>query len=378
MDDLTKRICNQNQKRLSTLLIVTCFFVLVSSSIVGAQEASRIWSPQIDVPAAGESGAEVFYRKRFSLVNPEKAELQIAAGDEYEVYINGQIVARGQSFSTKSVFDVSESMVPGINTVAAKVRHVEGPTPGLALRLRVKEESEIRYRSLVSNGTWKTYPYQSEGWQNSRFNDMVWLDANVIDSAEILSLSSTTAKVAASETESDSNQIVVLDRDASRRRTDEPVVEQKRFEIDPEFQIDQILTDEEVGSIVAMEYDEFGRIYLSQETGGLLIADPSLQPGDPNRVRSYCDEVKAIQGILPLNGKVYVTGMGRDGQALYLLGERNGKITVLDTIVEFTGQPNEHGAHGVKLGKDGMLYVILGNATSAKGRIFGSSPFKNA
>ena len=381
MDDLTTSICHQNRFRTTTLLILTCLFALVSSSIVGAQEASRIWSPQIDLPSAGESGAEVFYRKRFSLVKPERAELHIAAGDEYEFYINGQIVARGESYGTKSTMDVSESLVSGINTVAVKVRHLEGPSPGLAVRLRVKEQDEIRYRSLVTNSTWKTYPFATDSWQNSRFNDMAWLDANELGASDVLSLSSMVSSKTGSETETDDGNAIIVNEAQGQSEvatTEKALVRQSRFSIDPEFQIDQILTDEETGSVVAMEYDEFGRIYLSQEGGPLLIADPSLQPNDPNRVRTYCDEVSAVQGILPLNGKVYVTGMGPDGQALYLLGERNGRITILDTIIEFTGQPGEHGAHGVKLGNDGMLYVILGNATSAKGRIFGSSPFKNA
>ena len=379
MDDLTTSICHQNRfRRTTTLLILTCLVALVSSSIAGAQEASRIWSPQIDLPSAGESGTEVYYRKRFSLVNPEKAELYIAAGDEYDFYINGQIVARGESYGTKATLDVSESLVSGINTVAVKVRHLEGPAPGLAVRLRVKEENEIRYRSLVSNSSWKTYPFPTDGWQNSRFNDMVWLNANELDDSAALSLRG----IVNTETQSDDSNVVILNEaqqgQSEMATTEEAVARTSRFKIDPEFQIDQILTDEETGSVVAMEYDEFGRIYLSQEGGPLLIADPSLQPNDPNRVRTYCDEVSAVQGILPLNGKVYVTGMGPDGQALYLLGERNGRITILDTIVEFTGEPGEHGAHGIRLGNDGMLYVILGNATSAKGRIFGSSPFKHA
>ena len=381
MDDLQKNTCHRNQVLRSIQLIVTVFAVLVSSSLVSssdaeAQEAARIWSPQIDVPSAEEPGSEVFYRKRFSLVNPEKAEMYISAGDEYEVYINGQVVARGESYGTKSEMDVSESLMPGINIVAAKVRHLEGSEPGLAIRIRVKEEGEIRFRSLVTNGTWKTYTRQVENWQHSRFNDIAWLDAHDLGTAKILSLTGVTKKEVA-KIESDSNSEF---KETPKFSVEEKIdsVTSSRFSIDPEFQIDQILTNEETGSVVAMEYDEFGRIYLSQEGGPLLIADPSLQPGDANRVRTYCDKVSAVQGILALNGKVYVTGMGPDGQALYLLGERNGEIEILDTIVEFTGQPNEHGAHGIQLGSDGMLYVILGNATSVKGRIFGSSPFKHA
>ena len=397
MDDRTTNVFRKLKQSLVSL-IAASVVVLLTLSSAQAQDASWIWSPQIDVPAEGQTGNEVFYRKRFSLVNPATAELHVSAGDEYDVYINGQIVARGESWGTKVQLEVGQVLQPGINTIAAKVRHIEGANPGLALRLRVKEEGEIRFRSLVTDDTWKTYVRQIDGWQEPRFNDMSWLNALPGSVADVVALESTTSSEVETLAENDENKIIILEaQDKTETETDVEVVADAdiqpqetevasdldrggRFAIDPEFRIDQILTDEEVGSVVAMEYNEFGKIYLSQEGGPLLIADPSLQPGDPNRVRTFSDKVTAIQGILPLNGKVYVTGMGPDGHALYLLGPANGDgpITILDTIVKFTGQANEHGAHAIQLGTDGMLYVMLGNATAAKGRIFGSSPFKHA
>jgi len=384
MDDRTPTIFKKIKQCLVSLF-TTCSVVLVTFTCAEAQDASWIWSPQIDVPTAGQSGSEVFYRKRFSLVSPESAELFVSAGDEYDVYVNGQMIARGESWGTKIKIEVGQMLQPGINTIAAKVRHMEGTNPGLALRLRVKEEGEVRYRSLVTDSTWKTYIRNTDGWQEPRFNDMSWLSAQTLSVADVVALTGLTSPESGS-VEDQNNKVIVLEAGTETI----PSTEQKkeiaadldqgnRFSIDPEFKIDQILTDDEVGSVVAMEYDEFGKIYLSQEAGPLLVADPSLQPGDPNRVRTYTDKISAIQGILPLNGNVYVTGMGPSGQGLYLLGDKNGdgNVTVLDTIIKFTGQSGEHGAHAVKLGTDGMLYVMLGNATSAKGRIFGSSPFKH-
>ncbi len=389
MDDRTRSfpntkscICAALSQRISQLLLA-CSIVLASTISLQAQDAKWIWSPQVDVPDAGEAATEVFYRKRFSLVNPEKAELFVSAGDEYELYLNGQMIARGQSWGTKTTVDVGGMLLSGINTIAAKVRHLGGNNPGLAIRLRVKEEGEVRYRSLVTDSTWKTYPRNVDAWEEPRFKDLSWLSASELASADVIS-SKTKVKLTDLDNDPDDvpNKIIVLDPNANQSNEDPKTVvdTNSRFSIDPEFQIEQILTDEEIGSVIAMEYDEFGRIYLSQEGGPLLIADPSLQPEDPKRVQTFCDKVSSVQGILALNGKVYVTGEGPDGQALYLLGDRTGKgnVEILDTIVKFTGKPNEHGAHGIQLGADGMLYVILGNATSAKGRIFGSSPFKHA
>ncbi len=388
MDDLKQNTCQKNPLRLKHICFAMAIcLVTMTTSVASAQEANYIWSPQLDASQTGSESSEVYYRKRFSLAKPEKAELHVAAGDQYEVYLNGQLVCRGESYGTKVKLDVSDSILPGINTVAAKVRHINGTTRGIALRLRVKEKGEVRYRSLVSNNTWKTYTRAVDSWQNSRFNDLSWLQANELGVAEVLSLnanSTSTSEVAANSNSTkkagSENEIIVLNSGkAESTESDATSDFNPRFTIDPEFQIEQILTNEETGSVTCMEYNEFGKIILSQEGGPLLISNPSLSPGDPNRVTMYCDEVSAVQGILPLNGKVYVTGQGPDGQALYLLGDDgDGQASILKTIVKFTGQPSEHGAHGIQLGPDGMLYVILGNGTSVKGQVIGSSPFKHA
>ena len=384
-------------------IVVVALIVLGSLSApanLNAQNAQYIWSPQIDRPAEGGQ-SEVWFRKRFSLVKPEKAELQVAAGDTYEIFINGERVCQGESYGNKISVDVSESLIPGINIVAAKVRHIDSAELGLAIRLRVKEEGESRYRSLVTDRTWKSYIRPVDGWVESRFRDLSWLSARELATAKALSLvqkkveaPGVAAKTTAAKKETAKNPGKESDTPEENLQTkteNQPSVAQAaeqqssvsqgnaRFTIDPEFQIDQILTDEETGSIIAMEYDELGRILLSQENGGLLIADPSLQPGDPNRVRVFCDEVRAVQGILALNGRVYVTGFGPDEQALYLLENAKGgnQLKVAETVLRFSGEPGEHGAHSVQLGNDGMLYIMLGNGTSVINKVADTSPFRH-
>src|SRR5205085_7575310 len=117
----------------------------------------------------------------------------------------------------------------------------------------------------------------------------------------------------------------------------------ERFKIDPQFEVQQVLGGDQAGSIVAMTFNEFGHILASKEGGGLLLIYDANNDKIPERVRTYCDKVKNIQGILALNGEVYVTGEGDDGLALYRLADkdRDGMLESVRTLVKFKSEVAE-------------------------------------
>ncbi len=92
----------------------------------------------------------------------------------------------------------------------------------------------------------------------------------------------------------------------------------------------------------------------------------------------FCNEVHSCQGILPLNGDVFVTGEGPDGQALYRLSDKDGdgRAEVADTLLRFTGELGDNGPHGVTLGLDGMLYLVVGNESQLEGAVSRRSPYQ--
>src|SRR5690606_33935206 len=88
-----------------------------------------------------------------------------------------------------------------------------------------------------------------------------------------------------------------------------------RFQVSSEFAIAQVAESEATGSLIAMAFNEFGHIVASREGGPLLLIYDGDGDGKCEKVRTYCDQVKNCQGILCLNGDVYVTADGPDGAA---------------------------------------------------------------
>ncbi|MEM9413228.1 MAG: hypothetical protein AAGA30_19115, partial [Planctomycetota bacterium] len=166
---------------------------------------------------------------------------------------------------------------------------------------------------------------------------------------------------------------VASSEDSSKQETET----NERFEIDPEFDVQQVMGDNETGSLIAMALNEFGQLILSKEGGPLYLADVTKEPGQAGRIRVLCEQVSSCQGILPLNGKIYVTGKGPSGMALYLLADQNrdGYFEIEKVVVPFAGDLGEHGPHGVELGPDGMIYVSVGNNSKSVVEPAETSPY---
>ena len=343
-------------KKLLWLAILT-----LSTQQLAAQEPEWIWSPKKAVTATEQSQGVCFFRKKFKLIRPEKGELHFAAGDEYEIYVNGKLASRGQSFGSSDVVDVSPFLEPGTNLIAAKVQHFSGQHVGLATKLRIKEKGELDWRSLLSDSTWKTHTQPAVDWAKSSYRDIGWLKAKSMGQFALNPAVTSTAAVDATLSNPSHNLNPPTSQTATSAAPDTPA----RFETQTNFVVQSILPAKDTGSLLAIEFNEFGNLILAKEGAGLLLAQWPTTENKTLQVRPYCDQVTDCHGILPINGNVYVTGQGPAGLGLYKLSnpDATGKLQVTQKLLGFTGEFSEIGPHGLQLGPDGMIYVSVGRGS---------------
>ncbi len=142
-----------------------------------------IWFP-------GEKGAQAapvatrYFRRVFELPAERKVvrgELILAADNEFATAVNGIHAGSGGSFKSGVVMDVTKSLRPGGNAVAAWAKNLgDNPNPaGLVGVLRIEFESGEPL-ILPTDGTWKVFGEDVSQWTVVEFDDSKWSPAEVI------------------------------------------------------------------------------------------------------------------------------------------------------------------------------------------------------
>jgi putative membrane-bound dehydrogenase-like protein len=333
-------------------LSVCCLFALAVSS-TRAQEAQWIWTPahqKDNVPPVA-----CYFRKTFMLAGaPENAQIMIAADDTYDVYVNSRQVGTGESTRRLVPLNITRYLNRGRNTIAVRVENTRGKTAALAARVMVKPRGG-GWQSYSTGASWKTQLKPLPLWNLPIYNDNRWDAAQTFGPLGKTPPWDRAENVAATEQE-----------------------QHERFHIAPEFAVTTVLDGDSLGSLIAMTFNEFGHIIASREQGPLLLITDGNKDGLHDKVRVYCEQVTSCQGILALNGDVYVTGEGPAGAALYKLSDRDrdGRLEDVKPLLKFEGAMGEHGPHGLVLGPDGLIYLSCGNHAKPLFPIDAASPHR--
>jgi putative heme-binding domain-containing protein len=324
---------------------------------VSADEAQWIWANGSQLGKPIRQGETCLFRKPINLKIAAEGRIEIAADDQYELFVNGVRVGSGSSSRQMQEYDISDHLEIGRNVVAVRVVNTHGNTAAMAARVAIRPNDQDKWFTFSSGPSWRASTEISPMWQTVVFNDRLWGSAAAFGPL---------------------GDTVPWDRDedvAAESQTEQ----QERFQIQKGFGVQRVLDDPQVGSAIAMTFNEFGHLIVSQEGGPLLLVFDKDEDGVPEQVRTYCDAVKSCHGILALNGEVFVTGEGPEGTALYRLtdADRNGSLEQVKAIVKFKGSAGEHGPHGIRLGPDGMIYVSVGGHTQATGKTGDGETLRN-
>lgn len=342
---------------LARILVSLSVFLLAAAVLLAdaprllAVEAQWIWAPTRTVPSA--PAGTCYFRRMIPGDGATGGKIEIACDESYILYINGLKIGSGENWKAMDSYDIGPYLTPGPNVIAvAALKGQQGPA-GMVAKVTIErgQQGSDDYSTGVS---WKSSPEKQAGWTQATYNDALWMASR---SLGMLGVAVPWG-----------GQVQMADHAAK-----------PRFQVTREFRVEWIVPAKSTGSLLTMTFNEFGHVLVSRENGPLLLIRDGDSDGIPESVTTYCDQVKNCQGILALNGEVYVTADGPQGAALYRLTDKDhdGKIDEVKPLIKFAGHMEEHGPHAVSLGPDGLLYVVCGNLTKLAATPKTSGPYRN-
>ncbi|HEX3871584.1 MAG TPA: HEAT repeat domain-containing protein, partial [Pirellulales bacterium] len=303
-------------------------------------EPEWIWSAA--VPKDRAPLGACYFRKTFDASNAESARIQISCDDRYELFVNGRSVGTGSDWHVMQSFDITKFLTRGPNVIAVKAENTQGSSAGLVARVTVKARGTTEVSHSTDN-TWVTRSTEVPSWQRAGLNDSSWVKARTLGEF--------------GATAPWGDQVQTNDGSQS-----------KRFSVTRDFRVERVVAPQQTGSAIAMAFNEWGEILLSAEDSPLLLVIDKDKDNVPDTAVEYCKLVKNVQGILPLNGDVFVIADGPQGAGLYRLtdDDQDGQAENAKALFGFEGAMGEHGPHALALGPEGMIYVMIGNHSSVK------------
>ncbi len=331
--------------------------VLLLSSAAGASaahaesgDARWIWSPEHQSSPTPEGAA--FFRKTFSMGEPESGRVQITGDDRYELYVNGRRVGAGNDWRRLDDYDILPYLRRGKNVIAVKAENLAAGSAGLVALVTVKNRGNTDV-AHSTDSTWRVSLAEAPNWRLAHFDHSDWQAARVL------------GELGSAEPWGD--QV---------RAPSGAGVASGRFTLPDEFRVQRVVGPDDTGSLIAMTFDERGDVIASREKGPLLRISDKDGDGIVETVTTYCDKMQNCQGILALNGDVFAVGDGPDGTSFCRLSDEDGDgaAEAVNTLFKFKGGMGEHGPHAPVLGPDGLIYLVIGNHASVDMPAEPSSP----
>lgn len=149
----------------------------------------------------------------------------------------------------------------------------------------------------------------------------------------------------------------------------------------PGFKIEHVLKSErnKSGSWICLTKDPKGRLLLGGQRGQ-AITRVTLDGGKVVKEETLRIPVTETMGMLFVDNVLYLNGAGSDGKyCLYRCKDTKGDDSYddIECLREWRGGAGEHGAHGIVLGQDKMLYIVCGNFVDVPTDLVATSPHRS-
>ncbi len=152
----------------------------------------------------------------------------------------------------------------------------------------------------------------------------------------------------------------------------------------PGFKVDVVLKAEKAnGSWINLGVDEKGRLLLSGQNGQ-AITRVTLKDGVVDQQEILKLPVSEVMGTLFAFDSLYVNASGKGPRGGNVFGlfrlkdtKGDGNYDSVELLHEWRGGNGEHGAHGIVLGPDKKLYVVVGNFVDLGNDMAPVSPHRN-
>jgi putative heme-binding domain-containing protein len=327
-------------------LLLAPLIGLVVLTFVFAQPKAKpapqwVWfdegNPLSDAPAAAR-----YFRRTLTIDKPvASASLEVAADNEFVVWVNGKQVGSGNDWAVLSRFDVKANLVGGKNLIAIQAINHGGPA-GLVVRLTYTPQGGTK-QTLVSDGAWLVSKAADPGWSSAGFDDAKWAKVKVLG---------------------EYGKVGPWVGGGSGSSASPTFAVKAGFEVVPAVKNPG---DRGAFSLVNMTFDARGRLLVSLEGQGILLCTKPDKDGVMQQVADYCTLVKNCQGMCWVDDALLLVGNGPKGTGLYRCRDTKGsdKIDEVTLLHRFDGGMGEHGPHAVVHGPDDHLYVVVGNHAHA-------------
>ena len=297
-------------------------------------------------------GQTAWFVRDFTLpAGPERAELWITCDNEFDAWLNGQGVASGDDWMTPVRVDVAGALHPGENQLLVRGSNRESQA-GLSAHLEVLGGDGSAF-ALDSDTSWRAcladeLAPKDDALLHAWLSEVQWSEPQSFGGREAAPWASAALAVHAPSFAPAADTIHVPEG----------------FRVELLHSVDGARE----GSWVALAVDPRGRLYASDQYGGLFrITVPALGASGATLVEKVPVALGEAHGLLWAFDALYVVvnGAGEFTSGLYRVCDTDGDdaLDQIECLRKLDGD-GEHGPHGLVLDASGeALLLVAGNYT---------------